>query len=173
MPTWCARRAGAAAGRRWPGPAELRGRRGLHQAIDLDEGLTGHVLRVVGSFEHREDRTETRGSVLRQPHPLVPVPGPQRRGIHLFESRPLLGVVLRWEVGGEPEQVRVEPGFEGTDGHETTVSALVGVVERRPGVYQVGALLEVPGAGAGEPVECSGEDRCPLGHGGVDHLTHA
>ncbi len=118
----------------------------------------------VGALEKRAPlgaglRLEQLGEARPQPRPPVPV--------HLLRQ------VLGGQVG-RGEQLGVELRLEGSERDEGAVGALVGVVERRPGVEHVAAaVLLVERAEVAEPPNHRHQDRGAVDHRRVDDLALA
>jgi hypothetical protein len=84
--------------------------------------------------------------------------------------------VLRPFAGRQPdgiEQLTVELRLEGAHGHEAAVRGLVGAVEVRRAVEDVGAPAAGPQPRREHAVQQRGERRDPVHHRGVDDLAAA
>src|ERR1700685_2102690 len=92
--------------------AETRRRRRLHHAVDLDEGSSMAVMRMLRRFEHVKHGREADLAAFHDRAPFVAGLGLEQRLEPLLERRPLRAIVLTRQLlafqPGQPQQLGVE-----------------------------------------------------------------
>ena len=129
------RRCRAAGGR----PAEAWRGGGLEDVVDVDEGATCDVVRMMWRLRHGENRREAGVGSFEQRAPFVP--GACLKKPFEFAAQ-LRSVIVRVGQTEELEKHLAELELDRCDRHETAVRAFIRFVDRGAGIEQVGSPLQ-------------------------------
>ena len=157
--------------------AEPRRGHRQHPAVGLVERIPRDVVRVPRRLVEVEDGREAHLRSLEHRLPFRPRPAREGLGERLADGGPALAVRVVCELRTlqveQPQQLRVEARLETPDRDDAAVRGRVHVVEGSAAVEQVRTALRRPEARIPGAVDHRHEERRPVGHRSVDHLSAA
>ena len=157
--------------------AEARRGRGLHYAVELDEGVACLEVRVRGRFAHGEHRREAHFVAFHESAPLVARARLEHGREAFTHRRPLFAVLLRRQIvrtqAEQFERVAIEACLVRAQRNVFPIRRFVDVVVRCAGIEPIGAAFVAPQAAGTHAVHERHEGCATVDHRRVHHLTPA